>query len=71
MSRQRVSTEAQFLKKTRRIPSGPYVFGVSRSERADYASLKMILMVGTRESTERGDEGIGLKSPKLELEVNF
>ena len=47
--RQGASSEAQVLRTTGGIPSGPYAFLVLSSERAEMTSLEEILILGINE----------------------
>lgn len=61
--------ETQFLKTTGGIPYGPYAFRVSRSERAENASLDEIIMSGINELKVGGDGGIEPGLSKVEFEA--
>ena len=61
--------EAQVLRTTGGIPSGPYAFLVLSSERAEMTSLEEITMKGINEL--EGVEGVGTspESSKVELKA--
>ena len=56
LPRQGASSEAQVLRTTGEIPSGPYTFLVLSSERAEVASLEEITILGINEL--EGFEGV-------------
>src|SRR6201990_1205867 len=69
LPRQGASSEAQVLRTTGEIPSGPYAFLVLSSERAEATSLEEITMLGINEL--EGVEGVGTapESSKVEFKA--
>src|SRR6201990_3048572 len=70
LPRQGASSEAQVLRTTGGIPSGPYVFLVLSSEKAEITSLEAILIIGIIELEGVEGGGIAPESSKVELEAN-
>src|ERR1044072_8620606 len=69
LPRHGASSEAQVLRTTGGIPSGPYAFLVLSSERAEMTSLEEILILGIIELEGVEGEGIAPESSKVELEA--
>jgi len=69
LPRQWASLEAQVLRTTGGIPSGPFAFLVLSSERAEVKSLEEILILGINELEGFEREGIVPESTKVELEA--
>ena len=69
LPRQGASSEAQVLRTSGRIPSGPYDFLVFSSERAEVTSLEEIAILGLNEL--EGFEGVGTapESSKVEFKA--
>ena len=66
---QGASSEAQVLRTTGGIPSGPYAFLVLSSERAEMTSLEEITILGINELEGVEGGGIAQESSKVELEA--
>ena len=69
LPRQGASSEAQVLRTTGGIPSGPYAFLVLSSDRAEITSLEEILILGINELEGGGVGGIAPESSRVELEA--
>ena len=69
LPRQGASSEAQVLRTTGGIPSGPYAFLVLSSERAEITSLEEILIIGIIELEGVEGGGIAPESSRVELEA--
>ena len=69
LRRQGASSEAQVLRTTGGMPSGPYAFLVLSSERAEMTSLEEMTILGINELEGVEGGGIAPESSKVELEA--
>ena len=69
LPRQGASSEAQVLRTTGGMPSGPYAFLVLSSERAEMTSLEEITILGINKWEDGGAGGIDPESFSVELEA--
>ena len=67
LPRQGASSEAQVLRTTEGIPSGPYPFLLLSSEITEMTSLEEITILGVNELEGVEGVGIALESPNVQL----